>query len=214
MATPLPIDIPRRRSVGIVHPLTVRAKVPQQRFKRRETGGKPGVTPDKIGPSNAGANVRRWHIHHEESQNMGIIKEFKEFALRGNVLDLAVAVIIGAEFGKIVNSMINDLLLPLITKGMGGGVDFSNNFYALSTEVTATSLVEARKQGAVFAWGSFITVSINFVILALCIFLVVKAFNTAKKRFDRQQPAPPPAGPTNEEKLLIEIRDLLARGAR
>jgi large conductance mechanosensitive channel len=140
---------------------------------------------------------------------MGLMKEFKEFALRGNVLDLAVGVIIGAEFGKIVNSMISDLIMPVIAKLMGGGVDFSNKFLALGADVTATNLVDARKQGAVLAWGNFVTVTINFVILAFCIFLVVKAFNTAKKRFETQQAAPPPAGPTKDQQLLMEIRDAL-----
>ena len=142
---------------------------------------------------------------------MGFVKEFREFALKGNVLDLAVGVIIGAEFGKIVNSMIADLLMPVIAKVMGGGVDFSNKFFALSESVKATNLVDARKEGAVIAWGSFVTVSINFIILAFCIFLVVKAFNTARKRFEAEKPAPAPAGPTPDQKLLTEIRDLLAR---
>lgn len=141
---------------------------------------------------------------------MGFVKEFKEFALRGNVLDLAVGVIIGAEFGKIVNSMISDLIMPVIAKLMGGGVDFSNKFVALSDAVTATNLIEARKQGAVLAWGNFVTVTINFVILAFCVFLVVKAFNTARKRFEAQTVPPPPAGPTTEQKLLMEIRDGIA----
>lgn len=142
---------------------------------------------------------------------MGFVKEFREFALKGNVLDLAVGVIIGTEFGKIVNSMISDLILPVISRIMGGGVDFSNKFVALSEAVTAPGLVDARKQGTVLAWGSFVTVTINFVILAFCVFLVVKAFNTAKRRFETAQVPPPPAGPTREEVLLGEIRDLLAR---
>ncbi len=144
---------------------------------------------------------------------MGFIKEFREFALKGNVLDLAVGVIIGAEFGKIVNSMIADLLMPVIARVMGGGVDFSNKFFALSDKVTATNLVDARKEGAVIAYGSFLTISLNFFILAFCVFLVVKAFNTAKKRFETEQAAPPPAGPTKDQVLLTEIRDLLAKRA-
>jgi large conductance mechanosensitive channel len=146
---------------------------------------------------------------------MGFVKEFREFALKGNVLDLAVGVIIGAEFGKIVNSMIADLLMPVIAKVMGGGVDFSNKFFALSESVKATNLVDARKEGAVIAWGSFVTVSINFFLLAFCVFLVVKAFNTAKKRFEKEQAPPPPApaGPTKDQALLMEIRDLLAKKA-
>lgn len=142
---------------------------------------------------------------------MGFVSEFRDFALKGNVLDLAVGVIIGGAFGKIVNSMIEDVIMPVIGKIIGGGVDFSNQFVALGNDVTATNLVEAKKQGAVLAWGNFLTISINFVILAFAIFLVVKAFNTAKKRFEAQQPAPAPAGPTAEQKLLTEIRDLLAK---
>jgi large conductance mechanosensitive channel len=143
---------------------------------------------------------------------MGLLKEFREFALKGNVLDLAVGVIIGGEFGKIVNSMINDLMMPVISSVMGSGVDFSNKFFALTDKVKATDIVGARKEGAVLAWGSFVTVTLNFVILAFCVFMVVKAFNTAKARFDKQT-APPPAGPTKEEQLLTEIRDLLAKKA-
>ena len=144
---------------------------------------------------------------------MGFVKEFREFALKGNVLDLAVGVIIGAEFGKIVNSMIADLLMPVIARVMGGGVDFSNKFFPLSEKVTATNLTDARKEGAVIAYGNFITISLNFFILAFCVFLVVKAFNTAKKRFETEQAAPPPAGPTKDQALLTEIRDLLAKRA-
>ena len=144
---------------------------------------------------------------------MGFVKEFREFALKGNVLDLAVGVIIGAEFGKIVNSMIADLLMPVIARVMGGGVDFSNKFFALTDKVTATNLADARKEGAVIAYGNFITISLNFFILAFCVFLVVKAFNTARKRFEIEKAAPPPSGPTKEETLLTEIRDLLAKRA-
>ncbi len=142
---------------------------------------------------------------------MGFVKEFKEFALKGNVLDLAVGVIIGVEFGKIVNSMIADIILPVISKIMGGGVDFSNKFFPLFSGESPPTLVDARAKGAVLAWGNFVTVTINFIILAFCVFLVVKAFNTARKRFDREQAAAPPAGPTKEEVLLTEIRDLLAK---
>lgn len=144
---------------------------------------------------------------------MGFVKEFREFALKGNVLDLAVGVIIGGEFGKIVNSMIGDLLMPVIARVMGGGVDFSNKFFPLTDKVTATNLADARKEGAVIAYGNFITISLNFFILAFCVFLVVKAFNTAKKRFETEQAAPPPSGPTKDQVLLTEIRDLLAKRA-
>ena len=149
--------------------------------------------------------------HGLKEHRMGFVKEFREFALKGNVLDLAVGVIIGGAFGKIIGSMIDDIIMPVVSKIMGGGVDWSNKFFALSDSVKATSLADAKKEGAVLAWGNFVTISINFIILAFCIFLVVKAFNTAKKRFEAEKPAPAPAGPSAEEKLLMEIRDLLAK---
>lgn len=139
---------------------------------------------------------------------MGFLKEFRDFALKGNVLDLAVAVIIGGAFGGIVNSLINDLIMPVIGK-IVGNVDFSNLYVPLSGQDSTLPLVEAKKAGAVLAWGSFVTITINFVILAFCIFLVVKAFNEARKRLEREKPTPAPAGPSNEEKLLTEIRDIL-----
>lgn len=153
---------------------------------------------------------------------MSMVKEFREFALKGNVLDLAVGVIIGGAFGGIVNSMIADVIMPVV--GMAGNIDFSNAFIALSEKVNlaaadakakglAFGIAEARKAGPVLAYGNFITVTINFFILAFCIFMVVKLFNTARKRFEAQQtpPPPPPSGPTPTEKLLGEIRDLMAR---
>jgi large conductance mechanosensitive channel len=143
---------------------------------------------------------------------MGLFKEFRDFAMRGNVLDLAVGVIIGAAFGGVVNSLVNDIIMPPVGKAIGG-VDFRNLFVALDSKVTAASLEEARKQGAVLAYGNFITVLINFLILAFCVFLIVKAFNTAMKRFEKEKPAAPPPAPTPDQKLLGEIRDLLARRA-
>ena len=143
---------------------------------------------------------------------MGMVKEFKEFALRGNVVDLAVGVIIGGAFGKIVSSLIEDLIMPLIGKVVGE-VDFSNLYLALSQKVSdailnapggTLALADARKIGPVFAYGNFITVLLNFIILAFCIFLLVKGMNTLK----RKENAVPP-GPTAQEKLLAEIRDLL-----
>lgn len=131
-----------------------------------------------------------------------MLEEFKKFAMRGNVVDLAVAVIIGAAFGAIVNSLVNDIVMPLIG-ALTGGIDFSNFFLPLSSKVTATSLAEARKQGAVLAWGNFITLIINFLIIAAAMFLAVKAINSLKK----SEPAAPPL--TKEEQLLAEIRDLL-----
>ena len=132
-----------------------------------------------------------------------MLREFKEFALRGNVVDLAIGVIIGVAFNNIVNSVVADLFMPVIG-AITGGLDFSNYFIALSSSVTADSLEEARKQGAVFAWGNFLTVAINFIIVAWVLFLVVKLIN----RLKRQEAAKEPPTP-KQEALLAEIRDLL-----
>ena len=134
---------------------------------------------------------------------MGFAKEFKEFAVKGNVMDLAVGVIIGAAFGKIVDSVVNDLIMPLISK-VTGGLDFSNYFIPLAGQ-TAPTLAEAKKAGAVFAYGNFITVAINFIILAFIIFLMIKQINKLKKE-------PAPAAATPEDVLLLrEIRDSLRK---
>jgi large conductance mechanosensitive channel len=152
----------------------------------------------------------------QKDPTMALIKEFREFALKGNVLDLAVGVIIGGAFGGIVNSVINDLMMPIVGL-IVGKVDFKNLYFPLSDAIKANDagimpdIESARKLGPVFAYGNFITILINFVILAFCIFLVVKAFNTARKRFEAEKPAPAPAGPTVDQKLLTEIRDLLAK---
>ncbi len=138
---------------------------------------------------------------------MSMIDEFKEFALKGNVVDLAVGVIIGAAFGKIVDSLVADIIMPLIGMVVGG-LDFSNYFLPLAGQA-ATTLAEAKKAGAVFAYGSFITVALNFVILAFIIFLMVRQMN----RFRRAAPPPPPAPTPEEVMLLREIRDSLQRGA-
>ena len=142
---------------------------------------------------------------------MKIVQEFKAFALRGNVVDLAIAVIIGGAFGKIVNSVIEDLIMPVIGKVVGN-VDFSNLYYPLSDKIQKVNdqwpaLADAKKLGPVFAYGNFITISINFIILAFCIFLLVKGMN-ALIRKEEAKPAAPPE-PTAQEKLLAEIRDLL-----
>ena len=105
-----------------------------------------------------------------------MLKEFKKFALRGNVVDLAIGVMIGAAFGAIVNSLVGDIITPLIG-AVTGGLDFSNYFIPLSSKVTVTSLAEAKKQGAVLAWGSFLTILINFIIIAWILFLIVKLMN-------------------------------------
>jgi large conductance mechanosensitive channel len=137
-----------------------------------------------------------------------MLKEFREFAMKGNVVDLAIGVIIGAAFGKIVESMVGDIFMPIIG-AVTGGLDFSNYFLPLSKAVTASSLAEAKKQGAVIAWGNFFTVAINFVIIAWVLFLLVKAINQLKRR-DEAKPAAPPT-PPRQEVLLTEIRDLLAK---
>jgi large conductance mechanosensitive channel len=134
-----------------------------------------------------------------------MLEEFKKFALRGNAVDLAIGVIIGAAFGSIVNSVVADVLGPIIG-AVTGGLDFSNYFLPLSSKVTADSLVEAKKQGAVLAWGSFVTIVINFIIIAWVLFLVVKLMN----RMMQSEAAKAPAL-TKQEQLLTEIRDLLRR---
>ena len=132
-----------------------------------------------------------------------MLEEFKKFALRGNVVDLAIGVIIGAAFGAIVNSLVGDIIMPVVG-AITGGIDFSNYFLPLSAKVTATTLVEAKKQGAVLAWGNFITLSINFIIIAFVLFLVIRAMSQLIKK-----EAEKPAAPTKTEELLTEIRDLL-----
>ena len=136
---------------------------------------------------------------------MSFTSEFKEFAMKGNVVDLAVGVIIGGAFGKIVDSVVGDLIMPLVGKLLGG-LDFSNYFIALSGQ-TATNLADAKKAGAVFAYGNFITVAINFVILAFIIFVMVRQIN----RLRSAEPAPAPAAPPEDIVLLREIRDSLKR---
>ena len=139
-----------------------------------------------------------------------MITEFQEFIAKGNVMDLAVGVIIGGAFGLIVGSLVDDIIMPIVG-AVFGGFDFSNYFLPLSSEVTAPSLVEAKKQGAVFAYGNFITVVINFLILAWIIFLMVKAVNNMRRRLEREKEAAPAAPPPADVALLTEIRDLLAR---
>jgi large conductance mechanosensitive channel len=124
-----------------------------------------------------------------------MLKEFKEFAMKGNVVDLAVAVIIGGAFGKIVTSLVEDIIMPVIGK-VTGGLDFSNLYLPLSDKVQmGLGLADARKLGAVLAWGNFVTIVLNFLIIAFCIFLVVKALSAAK----RKEPAAAPAAPTTKD---------------
>lgn len=134
-----------------------------------------------------------------------MLKEFRDFAMKGNVVDLAIGVIIGAAFGKIVESMVGDIFMPIIGAVIGG-FDFTNYFLALSSKVTALSLEEAKKQGAVLAYGSFITIAINFAIIAAALFMVIKLINQVKKK---QEASAKAAEPSKQEVLLAEIRDLL-----
>jgi large conductance mechanosensitive channel len=147
-----------------------------------------------------------------------VLNEFKEFAMRGNVVDLAVGVIIGAAFGKIVSAVVDDVIMPPIGKAIGN-LDFTNLYIPLSKKITlaqaagsATNvdyvlpLAEAKKLGPVFAWGDFLTVSLNFIIVAFCIFLMIKLMNKLVKKEETVTP------PTPTEQLLTEIRDLLKKG--
>ena len=138
-----------------------------------------------------------------------MLKEFKEFALKGNVVDLAIGVIIGAAFSKIVDSLVKDIIMPLV--GMFGSADFSNYFLPLSKAVTATNLADAQKQGPVLAWGSFATYAVNFLIVAFVLFLIVRAINTLKRAEAKPAEAAAPPPPPRNEVLLTEIRDLLAQ---
>ena len=132
-----------------------------------------------------------------------MLKEFRQFAIKGNVVDLAIGVVIGAAFGKIVESLVGDMIMPVFG-AISGGLDFSNYFLGLSRAVTADTLAEAKKQGAVLAWGNFLTIIINFAIIAAALFFVVKGINTLKRREEEKSAAKP-----RQEALLEEIRDLL-----
>jgi large conductance mechanosensitive channel len=134
---------------------------------------------------------------------MTMLEEFKKFALRGNVVDLAIGVIIGAAFSGIVNSLVGDIIMPIIG-AITGGIDFSNYYIPLSSKVTASTLAEAKKEGAVLAWGNFLTITLNFIIIAFVLFLVIRAIN----QFSRKQ-AEKAAPLTKTEELLTEIRDQL-----
>jgi len=134
-----------------------------------------------------------------------MLDEFKKFALRGNVVDLAVGVIIGAAFSGIVNSLVGDLIMPVIG-AITGGIDFSNYFLPMSSTVTAGSLVEAKKQGAVLAWGNFLTVTLNFIIVAFVLFLAIRALNRLARKKEEEEKVPELS---KTEQLLTEIRDQL-----
>jgi len=144
-------------------------------------------------------------VRDVEEKGLRMLKEFREFAIKGNVVDLAVGVIIGAAFGGIVSSLVGDIIMPVVG-AITGGLDFSNYFTPLSKTVTASNLADAKKQGAVLAWGNFLTVTFNFLIIAFVLFLVVRAINTLKRK---QEAAPPK--PSRQEELLTEIRDLLKK---
>ena len=139
---------------------------------------------------------------------MGMMQEFKEFAVKGNVMDLAVGVIIGGAFGKIVDSIVGDLIMPVVSK-LFGGLDFSNYYLALAGQAAGLPLVEAKKAGAVFAYGNFITVALNFIILAFIIFIMIKQMN----RLRMPRPLAAPAATAEDIVLLREIRDSLKRQA-
>ena len=142
---------------------------------------------------------------------MGFIKEFKEFAVKGNVMDLAVGVIIGGALGKIIDSAVNDLIMPIVS-AIIGTPDFTNMYYVLKGDVTqGMTLADAQAvEGVVLlSYGNFITILINFILLALVVFLMVKGMNNLRKKEEAVAP-PAPAGPTQED-LLAEIRDLLKK---
>jgi large conductance mechanosensitive channel len=156
---------------------------------------------------------------------IGILNEFKEFALRGNVVDLAVGVIIGAAFGKIVSALVSDIIMPPVAS-LVGNIDFTNLYFPLSEKVRQAQeayaaapatpgahlpLDLAQKAGPVLAWGDFLTITLNFLIVAFCIFLMVKGINSLKRNEEAKPTLPPE--PTAQEKLLTEIRDLLKNRA-
>jgi large conductance mechanosensitive channel len=145
-------------------------------------------------------------VRETEEKGQQMLKEFRDFAMKGNVVDLAVGVIIGVAFGAIVSSLVGDIIMPMIGS-ITGGLDFSNYFTGLSKAVTANNLADAKKQGAVLAWGNFLTLTLNFIIIAFVLFIVVRFMNQLK----RKDEAAPPPKPTREEQLLTEIRDLLKK---
>lgn len=147
---------------------------------------------------------------------MSMLKEFRTFAIKGNMVDLAVGVIIGAAFGRIVDSLVKDMIMPIVNWILGGQVDFTNKFVVLrmpagySGPMTYDALTKAGAN--LFAWGSFVTILINFLLLAFVIFWMVRMFNRARDRFAREEAAAAPAAPAEEVVLLREIRDALRRG--
>ncbi|MFA7438779.1 large conductance mechanosensitive channel protein MscL [Castellaniella sp.] len=151
------------------------------------------------------------------SMGRSFISEFREFAIKGNMMDLAIGVIIGGAFGTIIDSVVNDLFMPIINFILGGDVNFDNLYWVLRAPqdyVGAQTYDELSKAGAVvFAWGHFLTVFVNFLLLALVVFIMVKMVNTARRRFEAENQAPPPAPPATPEDVLLlrEIRDALKK---
>ena len=141
---------------------------------------------------------------------MAMMQEFKEFAMKGNVVDLAVGVIIGGAFGKIVDSLVTDIIMPPIGK-LFGGLDFANYYIGLNGQAAGLSLAEAKKLGAVFAYGNFFTILLNFIILAFVIFQMVRLMNKARNLHEHPVVTPPPAPPAEDIVLLREIRDALKK---
>ena len=137
-----------------------------------------------------------------------MLEEFKKFAMRGNVVDLAIGVIIGAAFGAIVGSLVADIIMPIVG-AVTGGLDFSNYFYQLTGAKGAATLADAKKNGAVLAYGNFITIALNFLIIAWVLFMVVRGINKLQRK-EAEKPAKPAEAP-RQEVLLQEIRDLLAK---
>lgn len=136
-----------------------------------------------------------------------MLQEFKKFAMRGNVVDLAIGVIIGVAFGKIVDSLVNDIIMPIIGR-IFGGLDFTNYFIGLTPAASQASTYDAaKKAGATLGYGTFITVTVNFIIIAFVLFLIIRGMNRMMKK--EQDAPPPPAPPTKDQELLTEIRDLL-----
>ncbi|MFO0081990.1 MAG: large-conductance mechanosensitive channel protein MscL [Phycisphaerales bacterium] len=148
---------------------------------------------------------------------MGLISEFREFALRGNVVDLAVGVIIGAAFGKIVGVMVDKVLMPPIGY-IAGGIDFADKKLVLAAakpelkDAATGAITQKAIPEVAIGWGEFVNASIYFIIVAFCLFIVIKLMNTAKQRFEADKPVPAPAGPSPQEKLLMEIRDAIKAG--
>lgn len=145
----------------------------------------------------------------------GFVKEFQEFALKGNMMDLAIGVIIGGAFGKIIDSLVSDIFMPLINFILGGDVNFDNLFWVLrlpegySGPMTAAELAQAG--AVVFAWGHFLTIFVNFLLLALVVFIMVKMMNNARRRLEGSKPEPAPEAPVTPEDIVLlrEIRDAL-----